>query len=77
MPVTHEKGKYSSLYYFAGVHMRVFIAGLFLSTTILAIPVAFSSTAEAGWRHRYYGHHHRGETCWRTNRHTGAHFRIC
>lgn len=19
----------------------------------------------------------RGETCWRTNRHTGAHFRIC
>ncbi len=20
---------------------------------------------------------HRGETCWRTNRHTGQHFRIC
>lgn len=31
-------------------------------------------------RHSYGFRHHssrRGETCWRTNRHTGAHFRIC
>ena len=27
--------------------------------------------------HRSYSHKYRGETCWRTNRHTGARFRIC
>jgi len=57
--------------------MKSLIAGLFAISAIVMTPIAFSSSAEAGWGHRHYGHHHRGETCWRTNRHTGAHFRIC
>jgi hypothetical protein len=40
-----------------------------------------SATEASAWGHHSYGgyhsHGHRGETCWRTNRHTGQHFRIC
>jgi hypothetical protein len=57
--------------------MKKLIAALFAFSAVVLPPIAFASTAEAGWGHRHYGHHHRGETCWRTNRHTGAHFRIC
>ncbi|MBV8319381.1 MAG: hypothetical protein JO049_01750 [Hyphomicrobiales bacterium] len=54
-----------------------------LTTILLAGMMALAlcsqavTPAEAGWNYRYYGHYHRGETCWRTNRYTGAHFRIC
>lgn len=57
--------------------MKILIAALLAFSGVALMPIAFASTAEAGWGHRHYGHHHRGETCWRTNRHTGAHFRIC
>jgi hypothetical protein len=57
--------------------MKTLIAGLFAISTIVSTAILFSTPTEAGWGHRHYGHHHRGETCWRTNRHTGAHFRIC
>jgi hypothetical protein len=59
------------------VIMKSFVAALMAFSAIGVTPLALSTSAEAGWGHRHYGHHHRGETCWRTNRHTGAHFRIC
>lgn len=58
--------------------MKIFLASLLTCCVITLTPVAFSTIAEAGWGHRHQrSHHQRGETCWRTNRHTGAHFRIC
>jgi hypothetical protein len=59
------------------VIMKSFVAALLAFSAIVLTPIALSARAEAGWGHRHYGYHHRGETCWRTNRHTGAHFRIC
>jgi hypothetical protein len=65
----------------------------FLNATLAAVAlgiIAFASigvgsilfaTDASAWGHRghggYHSHGHRGETCWRTNRHTGQHFRIC
>jgi hypothetical protein len=52
---------------------------LFIAISVPIVSV-ISATDAAAWGRR--GHHgyykkHRGETCWRTNRRTGAHFRIC
>lgn len=60
-------------------------ASIILGALIVAsaLPVLASSAQARGWGHHSYRHHsyhrrsNRGETCWRTNRMTGAHFRIC
>jgi hypothetical protein len=65
--------------------MRMMLAIVMLG--LVAAPAAARSYHYHYAHHRayhagHYGYHHRarhprGETCWRTNRHTGAHFRIC
>lgn len=59
------------------------LSALVLATAVVPIlPLSLVSADQAlAWgRRSHYGHSyhgHRGETCWRTNRHTGQHFRIC
>jgi hypothetical protein len=61
--------------------IRAVVLGLI--AVISGVSLALISASEAlAWGHRsHYGHsyhsQHRGETCWRTNRSTGQHFRIC
>ena len=55
---------------------------LLLMSLLMSSFLLTSTSAEARWHHRgHHAHkhykHHRGETCWRTNRSTGQHFRIC
>jgi hypothetical protein len=51
-----------------------------LTASALTISV-LSATSAGAWGHRghhsYKSHSRRGETCWRTNRSTGQHFRSC
>lgn len=55
---------------------------LLMALSVPTLTIATSSEAGA-WGHKSshrYGHRshsRRGETCWRTNRHTGARFRVC
>lgn len=48
---------------------------------IAAWPLESSARGRHGYSSHRSGHHashrSRGESCWRTNRHTHAHFRIC
>ena len=56
--------------------MKIILSALFVVSSLLIVSAPANAWVhhQHAWRH---GHHARGETCWRTNRHTGAHFRIC
>ncbi len=54
------------------------IAALLIATAMTASPtVAFAKKNSHGYSKAHAAKKARGETCWRTNRHTGQRFRIC
>jgi hypothetical protein len=55
--------------------LSITFTGALIALSIPAISIT-TATQAAAWGH-HHGGHHRGETCWRTNRHTGQHFRVC
>jgi type II secretory pathway component PulJ len=59
--------------------MRLLLAVVIALSSMTALQIVTIQSADAAWRKHYRSssHNHRGETCWRTNRATGAHFRIC
>lgn len=52
------------------------LAAALIALSVPAISIMSAIEASA-WGRRHAGGHQRGETCWRTNRHTGQHFRVC
>jgi hypothetical protein len=63
------------------MHGRAVVLGLIAVISGVSLALISASEALAWGQRSHYGHsyhiHHRGETCWRANRSTGQHFRIC